>query len=308
MNLSGPDTAEILCRVPDGCCGPTACDVDEDGFICQIRALLPEGQIFNNTAMATSPLTQRPILHLGAITVGCNKVGPGNQLVFGGCCEDEIPCADEPALPQLALADAFGAVGFTAVEALCVMLRELDPCTAQLTIRMWARRLGVIAPGPCAQEFSDKVLALLICIIWRLRFEVANWDFLSRLAGLFGAQIVLRYAGQFDCPEQHPSGWWTMARDQAVCPDKLNCPDDPLPSHGELIPLVPACYSALMSLNIIVAPGERIFPPNCNLPTVPSPQPHDPEFYEAFKWLLPKILPRNAFWCVYERDDVNCIV
>ena len=304
MNATGPDLPAIQCRVPDGCCGPGPCDVDEENFICQIRALLPEGQVFDNTGVATATPS---VVGISAAAIGCSYIGC-EQLILGGCCPDVIDCEDVPVMPQLALVDAFASVAFGAVEALCVLLRELDPCTAQLTVRLWAARFGIEFPDPCEGQWSDKVLAFLICTMWRLRFEVMNAATLNAIASVFGARIVIRYAGQFDCPEQHPSGWWSMARDQQACPPKTACPDDPIPSHGELIPLVPTCYPLPPSLNIIVNPDTRIFPPNCNLPTVPSPQPHDPEFYAAFKWLLPQILPSNVFWCVYERDEADCIV
>jgi hypothetical protein len=303
MNLSGPDLPGIQCRVPDGCCGPSPCDVDEDFFICAVRSFAPEGQVYNAT---TQPVPIPPSQSLGATAVGCNKVGC-QQLIVGGCCEDQIACTDEP-LVGSPLIDSFGAVGFTAVEALCVLLRELDPCRAQLTVKLWARRLGITFPDECEGEWSDKVLSLLICLIWSLKFKVMNWDFLTQLAALFGAQMVMRYAGQFDCPAEHPSGWWTMARDQQSCPDKINCADDPIPGKGELIPMVPTCYHPVLSLNIVMWPGQRVIPPNCLLPSVPSPQPHDPEYYEVWKWLLPQILPRNAFWCVYEKSEADCIM
>jgi hypothetical protein len=305
-STSGPDIPAIQCRVPDGCCGGSPCDVDEELFICWVRAFAPEGQVYNNTKEAAPPADSGQ-QSLGATAIGCNRVGC-EQLIVGGCCGDIIHCDDDPPLPQLALLDSFASVGFGSVEALCVLLRELDPCRAQLTVKLWAERLGITFPDRCAGEWSDKVLSLLICLIWSLKFKVMNWDTLTQLAALFGARMLMRYAGQFDCPEQHPTGWWTMARDQQPCPDKLNCADDPIPGKGELIPFVPTCYHPVLSLNIVMWPGERLIPPNCLLPTVPSPQPHDPEFYEAWQWLLPQILPRNAFWCIYSRDEANCIM
>jgi len=303
MNASGPDEPAIQCYTPDGCCGPSACDVTEEDFICKIRALLPEGQIYNNTALASRP-GSTAILDLGTITICDNKIGC-EQLIFGGCCEQiSIPCDDDPALPQLALIDAFAAVGFSAVEALCVLLRELDPCTAQLTIRQWAQRYGIEYPDPCAGTWSDEVLALLICLMWRIRFRVRNWDYLTELAAFFGAQMVMHYAGDMNCG---PLGWWTMARDAAVCPPKTACPDEVLKPQPELIPLVPTCYSVGMSLNIVMWPGQRVLPANCNLPSVPSPQPHDPELYEVWKWLLPQLLPPGPLYCIYQRDPANCI-
>ena len=300
MNLSGPDLPAIQCRVPDGCCPPSPCDVTEELFICQVRALLPEGQVYNNTLVAEVPVAPQ-----GALTPICdNKIGC-EQLILGGCCESEIVCDDNPIAPQLALVDAFASVAYGAVAALCAALRELDPCTAEQTIRDWARRLGIVF-DECdpRNEWSESTLALVICVWLRLRFEVWNWETLTRVAAFFGARMTSYYAGDMNCG---PSGWWTMARDAAICPPKDACPEQPIRPFGELMSLVPACSGPLLSLNIVMEPSERIIPPNCNLPTVPSPQPHDPELYEVWKWLLPQILP-PALWCIYERDDANCIV
>lgn len=305
IDTSGPDIADIQCRVPDGCCGASPCDITLDDFICQIRSLLPEGQIYNNTALAALPDAERPEQALAAHAIGCNRIG-NEQLIYGGCCGDKIPCADNPVLPQLAVVDAFAAVGFGSIEALCIALRELDPCTAQLTIRDWAARMGITYPDECEGEWSEDVLKLLICVLWQVRREVVNWDFLVRTAALFGACITMRYAGQFDCPEEHPSGWWTMAREMQPCPPIESCPPAAT-SHGQLMPLLPTCYGERQSLNLILCPCERLFPQDCNLPTVPSPQPHDPEFYAAFKWLLPQILPPTAYWCTYACAPAECI-
>src|SRR5215471_13142676 len=92
--LSGPDDPGIACYVPDGCCGPDICLLGLDDFICQIRSLLPEGEIFNNTKKTV----REPAQNYGAITVGCARVGC-EQLVFGGCCSDQIFCDDDPIAP-----------------------------------------------------------------------------------------------------------------------------------------------------------------------------------------------------------------
>jgi hypothetical protein len=304
MNLSGFDDPEIQCRVPDGCCGPSPDDVTEESFICQIRALLPEGQIYNNTDFATDPL-QVPQGNLGAIAICDNKIGCGGQLIFGGCCGDAIVCTDIPVAPQLAVVDSFASVAFGAVEALAVMLRELDPCTAKLTVRQWAKRYGIGHPDPCGEGWSESTLSLLICLLLRLRFEIRNWDFFTKLGHFFGAEMIVRDAGDMNCG---PPGWWTMARDVGSCPALPPCPDEPYITQGMLVSLVPTCLGQALSLNIIMWPGDRTLPQNCNLRRVPSPQPHDPELYEVWKWLLPQLLPPNVHWCVYERDEANCII
>src|SRR5262249_18198877 len=90
-NWSGPDEPETLCWIPDGCCGPSPCDIGPDDFMCQVRSLLPEGDPYNNTAESI----REPPPRYGAITVGCARVGC-EQLIFGSCCTEIIPCEVDP--------------------------------------------------------------------------------------------------------------------------------------------------------------------------------------------------------------------
>jgi len=300
----GPDVPAILCYIPDGCCGPSPCDVDEGRFICQVRSLLPEGDLYN-TAMPTDP-PENELAGIGAMTVGCSKVGC-EQLVFGSCCEQvTIPCDTSQVVPQVALIDAFAAVAFTAMQALCQILKEFDPCTAQLTLKRWGQRFGLVSDSPCDPQWSDDVLHALLCEMMRTRQAIVNWDYLVALAARFGATITMRAAGDFsDCG---PSGWWTMARDVTECNAVTTCPEGiaPSPWAGPWMRLTPTCETGPDSLNLILSPADIIPPPNCNLPSETSP--HDPDLYAALKWLLPKLLPPNVLWCVYEAQPQECIV
>jgi PKD repeat protein len=65
--LSGPDVPDIHCYVPDGCCGPDICLIGLEDLICQIRSLLPEGEIFNTTL---KPQKEPTPPNVGAITAG----------------------------------------------------------------------------------------------------------------------------------------------------------------------------------------------------------------------------------------------
>jgi len=305
MNQSGPDVADIQCRVPDGCCGPSPCAITKDQFICQIRSLLPAGDLYNTTLPTDAPETENIVI--SSTTVGCLTVGQ-EQRVFGGCCEElSLPCDDTAVAPQLALVDAFAAVGYDAVRALCEMLRELDPCTADRTLRDWARRFGMIGDDLCDPQWSDHVLAILICVVSEIKLRVINWDYLQRLAARFGAQVVMHAAGDFNCG---PIGWWTMARDRDECPETVTCPPGQLTNEnaGGWIRLTPTCEGTPESLNLVLCPADIQLPNNCNNPPPLTTLPHDPELYQAFKWLLPKILPTDVFWCVYECDPENCIV
>jgi len=300
MTATGPDAPAIKCYTPDTCCGPSPCAVDEDEFICQIRTLLPEGEPWNNTR----PATATPPVNQGAITIGCAHVGC-EQLVLGGCCADSVTCEDIPVAPQLAVVDSFASVAHGAVVALCRMLHELDPCTADLTIEYWAERLGVGKPDPCGPSFSDQVLGILICLFVKLRQHVINLAYLEELAAAFGADVVVRDAGDMNCG---PTGWWTLARDRAMCATIQPCPDEPFDKGGKLMSMVPCSPTPPPSLNFVLSPTDITLPANCNLPPIPATRPHDPDLYAAFKWLLPLILPQNILACVYERDPANCIV
>jgi hypothetical protein len=301
-DTTGPDIAGIFCYTPDGCCAPSPCRISEDEFICQIRQLLPEGEIYNTTLQAYPTDNARP--QQSGVTIGCSNVGC-EQLIFGGCCDDTIQCTDQPWAPQLAVLDSFSATAYGAVKALCDMLKELDPCTADLTVRRWAERMGLLKPDYCTDQWPDHVLAVLICYLPQISRMVMNWESLQAIAARFGADLVLHAAGDFNCG---PDGWWTMAREQQSCPQFYRCPTDEELPPDTIARMTPTCLGTPDSLNLVISPADIQLPPNCNNPPVPDTLPHDPDLYEAFKWLLPKILPQPVFWCVYERDPENCIV
>jgi hypothetical protein len=274
----------------------------EDEFICQIRTLLPEGDVWNTTLPTKAP--EAGTTAIGAAAVGCMRVGC-EQLVFGSCCAAvAIPCDDEAVAPQLAIVDAFAAVAYKAVLQLCDMLKELDPCTAEKTIRRWGERFGLVSDNPCDPQWSDRTVSALICVMLEIKRHPMNLAYLEALAARFGAEVVVREAGDMNCG---PTGWWTMARDRAECPLPAACPPEARPDWSSVIRMHPGCEGLPLSLNLITAPSEIRLPDNCNLTPPDKVLPHDPELYAAFKWLLPKILPQPAFWCIYERRPAECI-
>jgi hypothetical protein len=215
-------------------------------------------------------------------------------------------CDDEPIAPQLAVVDAYAASAWAVVEHFCDAFKELDPCSTNLMLKDWAKRLGLISDDPCSMQFSDHVIAEMLCIIPTIRGRIFNMAYLEEISGIFGADVIVRPAGDFsDCA---PSGWWTMARDRnGDCPPA----EDPCPPESHvvvqpIIPMVSTCETLPDSLNIVLCPSDRRFPENCNLPR--PDEPHDPELFAAFRdWLLPKILPQPVFWCIYTCDANNCI-
>lgn len=299
INQSGPDVAGIQCWLPENCCFPSPCSVSEWEFICAVRSLLPEGEIYNNTQRPAD----NPVRNVGAITVGCARVGC-EQLVLGGCCEDRILCDDDPVSPQLAVVDAYAAAAFGVAQALCKMLSELDPCSADLTLRHWGRRFGLVSDDACAPQWSDSVLRTLLCIMLEIRQRVITWEYLQQLAHRFGADIRLHAAGDFNCG---PIGWWTMARDREDCPAPETCPPEPSLPPSPWIRMEATCLTPPDSINLVLCPSDIVIPDNCNRPTTQSIFRHDEELYAAFKWLLPHILPQPVFWCIYECDPENCI-
>ena len=300
---TGPDVPAIQCYVPDGCCGPSPCDITEDQFICAVRTLLPEGDPWNTTLPTLAPETQ--VRGIGAMTVGCSLVGC-EQMVFGSCCEAvALPCDAAKVAPQVAIIDSFAAVAYTALQSLCAVLGELDPCTSTLFVRCWGARFGLVTSNLCDRQWSDGTLKALLCEMMRIRTATINWDYLTALAARFGASITISAAGDMNCG---PIGWWTMARNVPECPDVETCPKgiEPQPFAGPWMRLVPTCEGGPDSLNLVLGPTDISPPPNCNLPAVTLP--HDAELYDALKWLLPRILPRTVFWCIYERNELACIV
>lgn len=301
-NQSGPDARTTICWPPQGCCLPGPCKVTEWEFLCAIRSLLPEGEIFNNVL----PTQKDPPEFIGVITVGCARIGC-EQLILGSCCSDFPPCTDEPIAPQLAVVDAYAATAYRVLQALCNLVRELDPCTAVVTRRKWAERLGLISDDLCEPQFSDDVLAQLLCIWPSLRGRIWNWATLQEIAARFGASITLREAGDMNCDEAFANGWWTMARDRADCPTIDACPPSAKPPYlPPILDLHPGCEKLPLSINLILSPSDIQIPDNCALPG-DKVLPHDPDLYEAFKKLLPRILPQPAFYCVYDSDPANCI-
>jgi len=300
---AGPDVPSIQCYVPDGCCGPSPCDISEDNFICQIRALLPEGDLWNTTLPTLAPETQ--VAGIGAMTVGCSRVGC-EQMAFGSCCEAvSIPCDAAKVAPQVAIIDSIAAVAYTALQSLCAALAELDPCTAKLWVRCWGARFGLVSANPCDRQWSDGVLNALLCEMMRIRTATINWDYLTALAARFGASITISAAGDMNCG---PLGWWTMARDVVACQAPPTCPEgvEPEPFAGPWMRLVPTCEGLPDSLNLVLTPTDISPPPNCNLPIVTLP--HDDEMYDALKWLLYRILPRTVLWCIYDSNPADCVV
>jgi len=301
--LTGPDIPAIQCYTPDGCCGPSPCGIDLEDFICQIRSLLPEGELYDITGLTVPPEVEPG--GVGAAAVGCSKVGC-EQLVFGSCCERTvIPCDPLKVAPQVAVVDAFAAVGYRAMQSLCEVIKEFDPCSASLTLRRWGRRFGLVTDDLCAPQWSDDVLRALLCELLRTRQSVINWDYLTALAARFGAHITISAAGDMNCG---PGGWWTLARDP-VAAEITTCPEGVEPNAwaGPWMRMAPTCEGIPDSLNLVLSPIDIVPPPNCNLPAVTKP--HDPDLYAALKWLLPKILPRNVLWCIYERGVPDaCVV
>ena len=101
-----------------------------------------------------------------------------------------------------------------------------------------------------------------------------------------------------------------MARDRNDCPPNPTCPPEAYHITPPLIRMHPECETLPDSLNLVVCRAEVRLLDNCNLPPIPKPiLPHDPELFDAFMWLLPKILPQPVFWCIYlcSPDAPDCI-
>lgn len=300
-NMSGPDEPGISCYVPEGCC-PDLCALTEDDYICQVRTLLPQGEGPYN---ATQIAYRVPPQNMGATTIGCARIGC-EQLIIGGCCDDENLCDDDPIAVQLAVVDSWAAAAYKVIRALCDALRELDPCTSEKKIREWAKRLGIISDDPCGPQWSDETLKVLVCVLPMIKKRPFNMELLTELAGVFGATVTVRAAGAFN--DGCAPGWWSMARDRDPnCAEPVACPPDARHYGEPLIQFVPECEQIPDSLNIVLCPSERKLPENCNLPIPTTTLPHDPELFQALWHYLPKLLPPPTFWCLYNCDPADCV-
>lgn len=337
---NGPfDYSNVKCYVPTGCCPIDPCKVSLDDFICAVRALLPPGAVFNTTAAPIEPPV--PVLPpgVGCITVGCDPV-----------CGAPVPdpeCDNDPRAPQLAIVDAFAATSFTAVEALCCMLVELDPCTAQSTVDRWLARYGV-PQGACDPTWSIEVKALLLCMLSKVSHNfVLNKKNLDALGSYFGVNVRIFNSGEFNCGGL--PGLFTLARTRGVCTPSETLPCTTLYSpligrdsaglyqyllgkkddgtYGRLVNGFENDYSDIImelrrknssikfnppcapppSLDLVVCQTETTVLSNCLLPgpgyTVTPTQ----ELYEAFLWLLNRLISAGTDICIYRCEDVPCL-
>lgn len=294
---TGPDIPSVECYEPDGCCVIDPCLLDKQRFIVSIRALLPESEMF--PILECDPV--RPADPAGT-GVGCFKVGC-EQLIFGSCCGNEPTCWDYGQYPQLAIFDTYAAGLFDMVAAVCAMIKELSPCTAEYSVRQWAARFGLLPQGRCDTPLTDKQLKALACLIYSLGQDDRPWNAakLQALAGMFGATVTFVAAGDFTTCNPFIS-WWTFARDSDICRGqdvKFQC-DGTNIGASNLLDLSTACEGVgPVSINVIVGPAPIHIPGNCNRDVVDAA--HDPELYEVFKTLLARVLPGS--FCVYEQSE-----
>lgn len=200
----GPfDLSNVKCYAPEGCCPPDPCAITKEDLICAIRTLLPEGPVFN-PAIAGDPLTPSPSPPgVGCFPVGCSVVCDGAEV-------PNEPCTDTPQQMQINTVDVFAATTYTALQAYCCMLRELDPCTAVNTVDRWLERYGVLR-SPCDAEWSADLKSMILCLISKLSNNfVLNKRNLESLAAYFGVTVKIYNAGDFNC--DGIPGMWTLDR------------------------------------------------------------------------------------------------
>lgn len=300
----GPfDLSNVKCYEPEGCCPLDPCKITQDDLICAIRTLLPEGPVFN-PAIAGGPLTPQPAPPgVGCFTAGCGTV----------CDGAEVPvetCTDSPQQMQINTVDVFAATAFTAIQAFCCMLKELDPCTSVTTVERWLERYGVLRSA-CDPTWSPELKSMILCLMSRLSNNfILNKKSLEALAAYFGVTVQIYNAGDFNC--DGVPGMWTLDRGRIRGGTPTGCaPVDacagggvigPLPS---LVPLQQACVT-LPSIDVVVCQAETVVPSNCLLPGTGGPVQPSTELYDAFFWLMDRIMPMNADICFYRCEDTPC--
>lgn len=338
----GPfDLSNVKCYEPEGCCPLDPCKITQDDLICAIRTLLPEGPVFN-PAIAGDPLTPTPTPPgVGCFTAGCGVV----------CDGAEVPvetCTDTPQQMQINTVDVFAATAYTAIQAFCCMLKELDPCTAVTTVERWLERYGVLR-SECDAEWSDDLKKLILCLLPKLSNNfVLNKRNLESLAAYFGVAVKIYNAGDFNC--SGIPGMWTLDRGRVRGGTPTGCaPIDScdlndryryllgkeldgyhyiltgltesgsvslegLYEAGPQAPIIPPSTTVaafgpcatLPAIDVVVCQAETVVPSNCLLPGTGGPVQPSTELYDAFFWLMDRIMPMNADICFYRCEDTPC--
>lgn len=300
----GPfDLSNIKCHVPTGCCPLDPCKVTLEDFICAVRTLLPEGPLFS-PAIAGAPLPEPP----GSPGVGCLPVGCAP--VCDGTAVPEETCTSTPQQMQINLTDSFAATAFTALEAYCCMLRELDPCTATSTVDRWLQRYGV-PQGACDPVWSTELKQLLLCLLSRISNNfVLNKKNLEAVAAYFGVEVKIYTAGDFNCGGI--PGLWTLGRGRfrggtpTPCAPLDSCEgSDPLGPLPASLSLFPPC-ATLPSIDVVACQAETVVPANCLLPGAGGTVQPSAPLYDAFFWLMERVVPMNVDICFYRCEDTPC--
>lgn len=303
------DDVGINCRPLDGDCALSPCDITLDDFICALRSLAPEGPIFDMTydASAATPVNILPSGAVCGYTVGCEQ-----KVVDASCVErDDESCDPTPPKPQVSIIDAYATSAYTALQSLCSALKELDPCTADMTIDCWLARYG-FPQRECTDPWPKHVAQRVVCALANLQAgALLTGPYLSQIAAKFGASIEWQLAGDFNC---NPPGVWLLGRDRfprgAVCPPEDVCdPDSPpaIAPRGQIINLMPPCTSAPVSLNIIVCRDVIQSFTNCLAPYEdPLAGTFDEDLFQAFLEMLKMLLPKQADICVLLCDEIPC--
>lgn len=298
----GPfDFSNVKCYVPTGCCPVSPCAITEDDFICAVRALLPPGEVFNTTKAPIEPPDPVPAPGVGCFTVGCDPVC--------GSPINDPECADNPPASQLGIVDAFAATSFGVIEALCCALRELDPCTAQTTVDRWLARYGV-PQGSCDPSWSTKVRALILCLLAKISHNfVLNRKNLDGVASYFGVEVSIFTAGELNCGTGLP-GLITLARAPRYsrgCGGVPACGGGPVPDLRQLTLQWGGACATPPSLDLVVCQAETTVLSNCLLPGPGYTVEPSQELYEAFLWLLDRLISAGTDICVYRCEDVPCM-
>jgi hypothetical protein len=298
----GPfDLSNIKCYAPVGCCPLDPCKVTQEEFICAVRTLLPEGPMFNTALSGVAPPPD-PVTGVGCFTVGCTPV-----------CDTDLPgddtnCNDNPVAFHMIMVDAYAAAAYRTLEAQCCALRELDPCTAEVTVDRWLERYGV-PQGECDPVWTAPTKKLILCLLSKLSNGfILNKLGLESLAAYFGVKTWIYNAGDFNC--DHVPGIWTLGRRRCL-PSGSSWPitDCSLPVAPRGTPQVKwggACSTG-PAIDIVVCQAETWVPDNCLVPGTGATVTPTEELYSAFQWLLSRLLSANTNICVYRCEDVPCL-
>jgi len=341
----GPfDISNVKCYEPVGCCPLDPCKVTKEDFICAVRTLLPEGPLFN-PAIAGDPLPE-PVgtLGVGCLTVGCQPVCGEGAIPDPGCTDTpqqmQINMVDVYASTAFTSLEAYCCMlkeldPCTAVntvdrwlERYGVLRTECDPEWTpeikSLLLCMLSRVSNNFVLNKRNLDALAAYFAVKVTIYTPGDFncgpEIGGWT-LYRGRSQGGTPTGCRVEDACDGSYQY-----LLGLNDSLTYERLLGSNGflylPLQGRGDESPVEEkfpserasqsfvrwgsACVT-LPSIDLVVCQAETVVPANCLLPGAEGPVEPSADLYEAFLWLLNRLVGLNVDICIYRCDDAPCL-